>query len=110
QPTLEDISDLTYNIGQGQPTSVKDMIEQVAALLPASRQPITQEVQVPDGIKNYVVHTWGDPQKLIKTGFQPVFNQHEDNLKFIIYALLTQMDWYWSGVEDIRDHILRSNC
>ena len=34
QPTLEDISELTYNIGQGQPTSVDDMIKQVAVLLP----------------------------------------------------------------------------
>ncbi len=109
QPKLEDISSLTYNIGQGQPTSVQEMIEQVAMLLPPSRQPITQEVQVPDAIKNYVVHTWGDPQKLIQTGFQPIFNQHQDNLKFIIYALLTQMDWYWSGVENIRNHILRSD-
>lgn len=109
QPKLDDISDLTYNIGQGQPTSVHDMIEQVATLLPPSLQPITREVQVPNTIKNYVVHTWGDPQKLMRTGFRPVFNQHEDNLKFIIYALLTQMDWYWSGVENIRNHILRSN-
>jgi nucleoside-diphosphate-sugar epimerase len=109
QPRLDNISDLTYNIGQGQPISVNDMIRQVAALLPASLQPITQDIQVPDAVKNYVVHTWGDPQKLMKTGFQPIFNHHEDNLKFIIYALLTQMDWYWSGVENIRTHIL-SNC
>ena len=110
QAQLEDISELTYNIGQGQPTSVDDMIQQVAALLPPSLQPITKEVQVPDAMKNYVVHTWGDPRKLIQAGFQPIFNRHEENLKFIIYALLTQMDWYWSGVENIRTHILQSKC
>ncbi|MGF1602463.1 MAG: NAD-dependent epimerase/dehydratase family protein [Thermosynechococcaceae cyanobacterium] len=109
QPTLEDISKLIYNIGQGQPTSVEAMIEQVASLLPASLQPIVQASQVPETIKNYVVHTWGDPQKLRTTGFEPIFDVNEDNLKFIIYALLSQMDWYWSGIETIRAHNLRPN-
>jgi nucleoside-diphosphate-sugar epimerase len=109
KPTLEDISALIYNIGQGQPTTVNQMVEQVASLLPPTLQPIIQVSQVPETIKNYVVHTWGDPQKLLKTGFQPIFNVNEDNLKFIIYALLSQMDWYWSGVENIRTHNLRSN-
>ncbi|MGB7412699.1 MAG: NAD-dependent epimerase/dehydratase family protein [Thermosynechococcaceae cyanobacterium] len=108
KPTLDDISDLIYNIGQGQPTSVAKMVEQVSSLLPPTLQPIIQESQVPETLKNYVVHTWGDPQKLLRTGFKPIFDVNEDNLKFIIYALLSQMDWYWSGVEKIRTHNLRS--
>ncbi len=108
QPTLNDISGLIYNIGQGQPISVQDMIEQVKTLLPQSLQPLIHETQVPETIPNYVVHTWGDPTKLIQSGFQPIFETNEDNLKFIIFALLSQMDWYWSGVETIRAHILRS--
>ena len=102
QPQLDNIDSLTYNIGQGQPMSVCDMIEQVRALMPARLQPIITEGEVPSDIKHYVIHTWGDPQKLIQTGFQPSFTNHQQNLKFIVQALLTNLKGYWSGMDAIR--------
>lgn len=105
-PSLVDISPLIYNIGQGQPVSVQEMIDQISELLPASLQPIIVETPVPETMKNYVVHTWGNPQKLIQSGFQPLFSDHTENLKFIIQALLNQKDWYWALLELIRTRML----
>ncbi len=106
QPTINDISALIYNIGQGQPFSVREMIRHVAELLPSTLQPIIVETEVPANIKNYVVHTWGNPQKLLQTGFQPIFTDHTMNLHFIFHALSSDLDWYWSVVEEIRQHRL----
>ncbi|NJN39457.1 MAG: NAD(P)-dependent oxidoreductase [Acaryochloridaceae cyanobacterium CSU_3_4] len=105
---IDDISDLIFNIGQGEPISVRRMIQQVASLLPPERQPIIVEAEVPQTIRNYVVHTWGNPQKLLEKGFQPLFSDHSENLQFIAQALLSQMDWYWSIVEDLRQQALIS--
>ncbi|NJK40602.1 MAG: NAD(P)-dependent oxidoreductase [Acaryochloridaceae cyanobacterium SU_2_1] len=105
-PRLEDISGLIYNIGQGQPVPIREMIEQVKSLLSAAYQPIIVEADVPASIKNYVVHTWGDPHKLLETGFQPIFTNHRQNLTLIAYALQDQMSWYWSMVEAIRQDMI----
>lgn len=101
-PKLEDISDLTYNIGLGHPVAVRDMIQQVAAVLPSELAPIIAETEVPPVLPNYVVNTWGDPAKLFAAGFKPIFLDHIMNLKFITQALLSQLEWYWSVVEEIR--------
>ncbi|HEY9845889.1 MAG TPA: NAD(P)-dependent oxidoreductase, partial [Candidatus Caenarcaniphilales bacterium] len=106
RPRLDDISTLTYNIGQGKPVSVREMIEQVEALLPLEIKPIIAETKVPKQLNNYVIHTWGSPQKLIETGFRPVFTDHRENLKFIIHALLNEEDWYWSIVENVRQKMV----
>jgi len=108
QPRLDDISALTYNIGQGQPVTVREMLQQVAALLPPTMQPIVVETSVPSGLKNYVVHTWGNPQKLLQSGFQPLFPDHRENLRFILQALLNDPDWYWSILETSRSKVLAS--
>jgi len=108
QPRLDDISDLTYNIGQGQPITVREMIQQVADLLPPALQPIVVETNVPPALKNYVVHTWGNPQKLLQSGFQPLFPDHAENLRFILQALLSDPDWYWSILETSRSKVLAS--
>ena len=105
KPTLGDVSSLTYNVGQGQPVSVNKMIEQIEALLQARPQIVRTEV--PTEVKNYVVHTWGDPSRLIQAGFAPVFTDHVANLRFINCAL-TDMDWYWSVVEQIRSTLSRA--
>ncbi|WP_299416469.1 NAD(P)-dependent oxidoreductase [Acaryochloris sp. IP29b_bin.148] len=102
QPQVDNISDMVYNIGQGQPISIRTMIQQIEALLPPECQPLIVEAEVPETIPNYVVHTWGNPQKLLGTDFHPLFTEHPDNLKFIAYALLSNLDWYWSTVEDLR--------
>ncbi|CAA9565581.1 UDP-glucose 4-epimerase [uncultured Synechococcales cyanobacterium] len=102
RPRPDDISALTYNIGQGKPVSIREMAKQIEALLPSGMKPILAEAKVPRQMNNYVVHTWGDPQKLIRTGFLPVFTDHRENLKFIIHALLSENDWYWQIVENIR--------
>lgn len=108
QPQIDNIAELVYNIGQGQPTSIREMIGQIQDLLPHNRQPIIVETEVPAEIQNYVVHTWGNPHKLLGTNFQPLYNNHAENLKFITYALLSRMDWYWSTVEHLRDQFLAS--
>jgi len=109
QPQIDNISDLVYNIGQGQPTTIRHMIGQIEALLPPDRQPIIVESPVPEDIQNYVVHTWGNPQKLLGTAFQPLFTEHSENLKFITYALLSKMNWYWTIVEHIRQQFIARN-
>lgn len=108
RPQINNISDLVYNIGQGQPTAIRTMISQIEALLPSDCQPIIVESEVPEEIQNYVVHTWGNPHKLLGTDFSPQFTEHPDNLKFITYALLSNMDWYWSIVEQLREQSLVS--
>ena len=82
------------------------MIRQVADLLPPTLQPIIVETEIPAYIKNYVIHTWGNPQELLRTGFKPIFTDHTMNLKFIIQALCSKMEWYWSVVEEIRQQHL----
>ena len=104
KPTLQDISSLTYNVGQGEPVSVTEMVEQVSSLL--GERPQIVETEVPNEIKNYVVDTWGDPQKLVQAGFRPLFRDHVANLRFINQAL-TETEWYWSVVETIRSSITR---
>ena len=106
QSQVDNISELVYNIGQGQPTSIRTMIQQIEALLPPERQPIIVEAEVPDAIQNYVVHTWGNPHKLLGTDFHPLFTEHPENLKFIAYALSSKLDWYWSTVEHLRGQSL----
>ena len=86
------MSALTYNIGQGRPVSVNEMVEQVAALL--GERPNIVRTQVPPHVKNYVVHTWGDPGRLLDAGFRPLFTDHVANLRFID-AALSDMEWYW---------------
>ncbi|MFQ4145006.1 NAD(P)-dependent oxidoreductase [Chlorogloeopsis sp. ULAP02] len=107
-PRVDDISSLTYNIGQGKPVSVREMIKQIEELVPSTMKPIILETEVPQYMKNYVIHTWGNPQKLIEAGFQPMFTNHIENLKFIIHALLNEHDWYWSIVENIRSKIVKA--
>ena len=99
EPTVEDISALTYNIGQGQPVSVNQMIEQVSAVL--DQAPRIIESEVPSEVKNYVVHTWGNPDKLIQAGFKATFTDHVANIRFIDWAS-TDLGRYWSAVEKIR--------
>ncbi|WP_299487324.1 NAD-dependent epimerase/dehydratase family protein [Acaryochloris sp. IP29b_bin.137] len=106
QPQIDNITDLVYNIGQGEPTSIRTMIGHIEALLPSDHQPIIAEVEVPEDIQNYVVHTWGNPRRLLGTNFQPLYTLHPENLKFIAYALLSKMDWYWSIVEHLRQQSL----
>jgi nucleoside-diphosphate-sugar epimerase len=101
-PELDDISELTYNIGLGNPVPVRDMIQQVAAILPPELSPIIAETEVPSALPNYVVDTWGDPAKLFSAGFKPIFLDHITNLKFITHSLLSQLEWYWAVVEEIR--------
>ena len=98
-PVLDDISSLVYNVGQGEPVSVTQMIEQVSVLL--GQRPQIVEAEVPSDVKNYVAHTWGDPQKLVQAGFRPMFTDHVANLRFIDKAL-TDMGSYWSAVEALR--------
>ena len=104
KPTLQDISSLVYNVGQGEPVSVSQMIEQVSVLLDEGPQIVGTEV--PSDVKNYVVHTWGDPHKLMQTGFKPMFTDHIANMRFINRAL-TDIRWYWSTVEAVRSSIAR---
>ncbi len=103
QPTLTDISDLIYNIGQGEPLSVNAMIQQVAALLPPNRQPQVVTAPVPPNLKNYVVHTWGNPAKLHQAGFIPWWTDHSRNLNLIFHALEAGLDWYWALLTQIRE-------
>ncbi len=98
KPTLDDISTLLYNVGQGHPISVNTMIEHVEALLGKKLRIVTKEVP----IKNYVVHTWGDPSKLIKSGFVPIFQDNLQNLRFTKYCL-EDISRYWDVVEAIRE-------
>ncbi|MDM9379238.1 NAD(P)-dependent oxidoreductase [Chlorogloeopsis sp. ULAP01] len=107
-PRVDDISSLTYNIGQGKPVSVREMIGQIEELVPSTMKPIILETEVPQYMKNYVVHTWGNPQKLLDSGFKPLFTNHIENLKFIIHALLNEKNWYWSIVENIRRKTLKT--
>ena len=110
KPTLDDISSLTYNIGQGRPVSVQEMIAQVSAVLDTAPQIV--ETDVPREVKNYVIDTWGNPEKLLQAGFKPMFTDHIANLRFINRAL-TELGWYWSTVETIRSSLMRkaqANC
>lgn len=99
EPRLDDVHALTYNVGQGRPVSVNEMVDQVGALV--GERPEIVHVQVPPHVKNYVVHTWGDPGRLVGAGFEPLFTDHVANLRFIDGAL-GDMDWYWSVVERVR--------
>lgn len=99
EPLLDDVSALTYNVGQGKPVSVNEMVDQVGALV--GKRPEIVHAQVPPHVKNYVVHTWGDPGRLVGAGFEPLFTDHVANLRFIDRAL-ADMDWYWSVVERVR--------
>jgi nucleoside-diphosphate-sugar epimerase len=105
KPELEDISALTYNIGQGDPISVSKMIDRVGKLLPEGLQPIVQSVEMPSHFKNYVVHTWGNPQKILHAGFKPLFADHGENLTFILHALVAKRDWYWSILGEVRERM-----
>jgi nucleoside-diphosphate-sugar epimerase len=106
KPELEDISALTYNIGQGDPISVSEMIHRVEKLLPEGLQPIVQSVEMPSHFKNYVVHTWGNPQKILDAGFNPLFADHGENLTFILHALVAQRNWYWSILAEVRARMI----
>jgi nucleoside-diphosphate-sugar epimerase len=111
-PTLEDISTVTYNIGQGHPISVDDMLAEVTDLLPQALHPIVERQRVPPKLTNYVTHTWGDPAKLLASGYQPLFPDNRENLEFIIHALQNrdrqgELTWYWSLVNQVRDFALR---
>ncbi len=75
------------------------MIDQVSELLDAKTQVVEREV--PSEVKNYVIDTWGNPEKLIQAGFKPVFTDHTANLRFINEAL-SDIKGYWSSVEEIR--------
>ena len=99
EPSLADVSTLTYNVGQGRPVSVNEMVDQVGALV--VERPGIVHAQVPAHVKNYVVHTWGDPGRLVGAGFEPLFTDHVANLRFIDRAL-SDMDWYWSVVDRVR--------
>ena len=99
EPCLDDVSALTYNVGQGRPVSVSEMVDQVGALL--GERPAIVHGRVPPDVKNYVVHTWGDPGRLVGAGFESRFTDHVANLRFID-AALGDMEWYWSAVERVR--------
>ncbi|MCH7800225.1 MAG: NAD-dependent epimerase/dehydratase family protein [Chloroflexi bacterium] len=103
EPTLQDISSLMYNVGQGKPLSVAEMVKQVSEVL--QKEPEIVETEVPAEVKNYVDHTWGDPTKLLDAGFVPIFTDNVTNLRFINRAL-TDLDWYWSSVETIRNSVV----
>ena len=103
EPTLQDISSLMYNVGQGKPVSVAEMVKQVSEVL--QKEPEIVETEVPAEVKNYVDHTWGDPTKLLDAGFVPIFTDNVTNLRFINRAL-TDLDWYWSSVETIRNSVV----
>jgi ADP-L-glycero-D-manno-heptose 6-epimerase len=110
-PTLEDIAAVTYNIGQGHPLSVDDMLAEVTDLLPQALHPIVERQMVPQKLTNYVTHTWGDPTKLLASGYQSLFPNNRENLKFIIHALQSrdrqgELSWYWSLVNQVRDFAL----
>jgi nucleoside-diphosphate-sugar epimerase len=106
KPELENISALTYNIGQGHPISVREMIDRVGELLPKRLQPIVQSVEMPAYFKNYVVHTWGNPQKILDAGFKPLFSDHGENLTFILHALIAERTLYWSILEEVRERMI----
>ena len=106
KPTLQDISSLTYNIGQGEPVSVLEMIEQVSAVMDKDHKPKIKKTEVPSDVKNYVVHTRGEPEKLEQAGFEFVFTEHEKNLLFINQSL-ADLGWYWSTVKAIRSLFVR---
>ena len=104
KPTLHDISPIVYNIGQGEPLSVTEMVSQVATVL--KKPPQIVEREIPNEVRNYVVDTWGDPRKLIQAGFKPLFTDHVTNLRFINQAL-REAHWYWSLVDTIRSSVKR---
>jgi len=106
RPTLDDVSDLLFNIGQGRPVAALEMIDQVAAQV--GTRPVIDEAEVPEGIRNYVVHTWGDPTKLQDAGFAPLFEDHVENLR-LIDAAISNMDGYWNAVERIRERNLATS-
>lgn len=106
RPTLGDVSDLVYNVGQGRPVTVLEMIDRVAARV--GRRPVIDEAEVPRGVKNYVVHTWGDPAKLLGAGFIPLFADHVENLSLIDVAM-SDMDAYWHAVDRIRERTLATD-
>lgn len=103
QPSIGDISSVIYNIGQGRPVALNEMVKQVSNLL--GKEIKISYKEVPEDYKNYVVHTWGSPAKLLETGFQPIFINHTQNLRFINYSL-DNIDEYWSTVEKIRANAL----
>lgn len=106
KPRLDDISTITYNVGQGKPVSVLEMIQQVSAL---GKVPQIIKKSVPQDVKNYVVHTWGNPEKLYQAGFVPLYDSHEENLRFINQAL-DNIEWYWEMVEQIRSIVHDPDC
>ena len=101
-PKLDDISDLIYNIGRGEPLTVREMVNHVSEVVPASQTPIIKEVEVPPIINNYVVNTWGDPGKLEASGYQALFSDNVENLKFIHSCLSQNRQEYWQLIEQIR--------
>lgn len=103
-PQLTDISDVVYNIGQGNPLTVNEMVQNVAAVVPHSLQPKLETVEVPNELHNYVVDTWGDPCKLIETGYQPLFPNNIENLRFIYASLSQDRSIYWNLLDQIRTH------
>lgn len=105
KPKLDDISELAFNIGQGKPVSVNEMIDHIEAFLPSDIRSNIVHAQVPINVKNYVVHTWGDPKKIIEAGFMPTFQDNTKNLKFI-YQAISDADWYWSIIENIRNKLV----
>ena len=103
KPKLTDISNVIYNIGQGNPLTVNDMVNHVATVLPQNSQPKLESREVPDGLKNYVVDTWGDPSKLISTGYKPLFPNNIENLRFIYASLIQDRHTYWTLLDHIRN-------
>ena len=102
QPQLDDISALIYNIGRGEPLTVQQMVQHVAAVVPPALAPIVHKIEVPSSINNYVVNTWGDPSKLEMTGYQALFPDNIENLKFIYGSLSQDRDEYWGLTNKIR--------
>ena len=102
-PKLDDISDLIYNIGQGQPITVNEMIEHIKVVVPKPQWPRLKTTEVPASMLNYVENTWGDPSKLVHTGFQPLFPNNIANLRFIYACLRADRSDYWALLKQIRN-------
>lgn len=104
KPKLSDISSLIYNIGQGKPLTVNEMVNHIKAVVPKLSWPQLQQIEVPSSINNYVADTWGDPHKLEQSGYQPLFPDNIENLRFIWASLTAKREDYWHLLESIRQH------
>ena len=106
EPKLDDISDLIFNIGHGEPLTVNAMIEHVKAVLPERLWPILKTSEVPSNLLNYVADTWGNPQKLLRTGYKALFPNNIENLSYIYASLKTDRSDYWKLLETMREQHL----